>query len=280
MMNSLMIFEGKEVEVFEFNGQVLFNPYHCGECLNLGKSAVRMAIKKMNQNQVVKLKNPDVKDIDIRKLNNAGKNFLTESGVYKLIFKSHKEEAERFQDWVTDEVLPTLRKTGSYTIKKANKEEFEMQLLGAEYSARILRMDTTSQIKMLETVHKNYGVPTNHLPAYVDEEVTKSLTALLKENGFTQRAAEVNTILIAKGFMEIKERPNIKKGVKEFKSLTEKGLRYGKNIISPRQPKETQPHFYQSTFMELMEAIGLVEGSVSAWNQHDRFPPYEYQKTS
>ena len=264
MMNSLMIFEGKEVEVFELNGQVLFNPYHCGECLNLGESAVRMAIKKMNQNQVVKLKNPDVKDIDIRKLNNAGENFLTESGVYKLIFKSRKEEAERFQDWVTDEVLPTLRKTGSYTIKKANKEEFEMQLLGAEYSARILRMDTTSQIKMLETVHKNYGVPTNHLPAYVDEEVTKSLTALLKENGFTQRAAEVNTILIAKGFMEIKERPNIKKGVKEFKSLTEKGLRYGKNIISPRQPKETQPHFYQSTFMELMEAIGLVEGSVSA----------------
>lgn len=92
MMNSLMIFEGKQVEVFEFEGKVLFNPYHVGECLDLGESAVRMAIKKMNQNQVVKLKNPDVKDIDIRKLNNAGENFLTESGVYKLIFKSRKVE--------------------------------------------------------------------------------------------------------------------------------------------------------------------------------------------
>ena len=277
-MNKLMSFEGKEVEVFELNGQVLFNPKHVAECL--GIKNVNDNIRSMNEKQVIKLTNSKIGNTDFRKLHNTGENFLTESGVYKLIFKSHKEEAERFQDWVTDEVLPTLRKTGSYTIKKANKEEFEMQLLGAEYSARILRMDTTSQIKMLETVHKNYGVPTNHLPAYVDEEVTKSLTALLKENGFTQRAAEVNTILIAKGFMEIKERPNIKKGVKEFKSLTEKGLRYGKNIISPRQPKETQPHFYQSTFMELMEAIGLVEGSVSAWNQHDRFPPYEYQKTS
>lgn len=262
MMNSLMIFEGKEVEVFELNGQVLFNPKHVADCL--GIKNVNDNIRSMNEKQAIKLRNSDIGNSDIRKLNNAGENFLTESGVYKLIFKSRKEEAERFQDWVTDEVLPTLRKTGSYTIKKANKEEFEMQLLGAEYSARILRMDTTSQIKMLETVHKNYGVPTNHLPAYVDEEVTKSLTALLKENGFTQRAAEVNTILIAKGFMEIKERPSIKKGVKEFKSLTEKGLRYGKNIISPRQPKETRPHFYQSTFMELMEAIGLVEGSVSA----------------
>lgn len=47
-------------------------------------------------------------------MNNAGENFLTESGVYKLIFKSHKEEAEKFQDWVTDEVLPQIRQTGGY----------------------------------------------------------------------------------------------------------------------------------------------------------------------
>ena len=68
----------------------------------------------MNNKQVVKLKNLDVKDVPIRKLNNAGENFLTESGVYKLIFKSDKKEAEKFQDWVTDEVLPNIRKIGGY----------------------------------------------------------------------------------------------------------------------------------------------------------------------
>lgn len=73
-----------------------------------------MAISKMNSKQVIKLTNSNVKDIDFRKLHNTGENFLTESGVYKLIFKSHKKEAERFQDWVTDEVLPQIRKTGSY----------------------------------------------------------------------------------------------------------------------------------------------------------------------
>lgn len=113
-MNNLMIFEGKEVEVFEYEGKILFNPRHVGECLGLKDSAVRMAIKAMNDNQVIKLTNLDVKSIDIRKLNNAGENFLTESGVYKLIFKSRKEEAEKFQDWVTDEVLPTIRKHGAY----------------------------------------------------------------------------------------------------------------------------------------------------------------------
>lgn len=44
-------------------------------------------------------------------------NNLTESGVYKLVFKSRKPSAEKFSDWVTDEVLPTLREKGSYSLK-------------------------------------------------------------------------------------------------------------------------------------------------------------------
>ena len=55
-------------------------------------------------------------------MNNAGENFLTESGVYKLIFKSRKKEAELFQDWVTDEVLPTIRKTGGYGIVQTEED--------------------------------------------------------------------------------------------------------------------------------------------------------------
>ena len=113
-MNNLMVFENQKVEVFEFNGKVLFNPYDVGRCLELTDSAVRMAIKGMNSKQVMLMKNPDVNTIDIRKLNPRGENFLTESGIYKLIFKSRKKEAERFCDWVTDEVLPTIRQTGKY----------------------------------------------------------------------------------------------------------------------------------------------------------------------
>jgi len=39
---------------------------------------------------------------------------IDEAGLYKLIMRSNKEEAERFQDWVTEEVLPSIRRTGSY----------------------------------------------------------------------------------------------------------------------------------------------------------------------
>ena len=119
-MNNLMMFDGKQVEVFELDGKVLFNPYHVAECLDIKN--VRDNIARMNQNQVVKLTNSNVGKADIRKLNNAGENFLTESGVYKLIFKSHKPDAEKFQDWVTDEVLPTIRKHGTYMTESKIEE--------------------------------------------------------------------------------------------------------------------------------------------------------------
>lgn len=40
--------------------------------------------------------------------------YVNESGLYHLIFKSRKPEAVRFRKWVTREVLPTIRRTGSY----------------------------------------------------------------------------------------------------------------------------------------------------------------------
>lgn len=40
--------------------------------------------------------------------------FITESNLYKVIFQSRKPEAEKFSDWVTSEVLPSIRKHGGY----------------------------------------------------------------------------------------------------------------------------------------------------------------------
>lgn len=46
---------------------------------------------------------------------------ISESGLYSLIFRSRKPEAKRFRKWVTGDVLPTLRRTGSYTMPTASK---------------------------------------------------------------------------------------------------------------------------------------------------------------
>ena len=151
MQDEVKIFEGHEVEVLELEGLVLFNPYHVGECLELSDSAVRNYLAKMNEKQAVILKNSDVRDKDIRKLNNAGEKFITESGVYKLVFKSHKPNAEKFTDWIADEVLPSIRKNGGYI---ANQEKLgaEQTLANALLLAQNIIAGKDKQIAEMQTI--------------------------------------------------------------------------------------------------------------------------------
>lgn len=59
-------------------------------------------------------------------------NFINESNLYKTIFQSRKESAERFTDWVTSEVLPSIRNTGSYGMPKTTGGQ--IQLLAQGYT--------------------------------------------------------------------------------------------------------------------------------------------------
>lgn len=121
-MNNLFNFKGNEVEIFEYKGEILFNPKDVAKCIDI--KDVKSSIRNFNKNQKIKITNNDLKvhDIYFRKLHNTGETFLKEAGLYKLIFKSHKPEAEEFQDWVTDSVLPTLRQTGGYVIEDREEE--------------------------------------------------------------------------------------------------------------------------------------------------------------
>lgn len=160
----LMIFEDREVEVFEWNGQVLFNPRHVGECLDISPEGVRKAITRMNGRQFIKLTNSDVTDSNIRKLNNAGENFLTESGVYKLIFKSKKKEAEKFQDWVTDEVLPSIRKHGMYaTDDLLNDPDLMIKAANRIKEEKEGRLKAESQVKELTDKVVKLSIDVNNL---------------------------------------------------------------------------------------------------------------------
>lgn len=49
---------------------------------------------------------------------NQSLNYVNEPNLYRVIFRSNKAEAKQFQDWVFNEVLPTIRKTGKYEITK------------------------------------------------------------------------------------------------------------------------------------------------------------------
>jgi len=61
-----------------------------------------------------------------------GLQIINEKDVYRLIMRSKLESAEKFQDWVMDEVLPSIRKTGSYSIQKQPQTKLEWMELCVE----------------------------------------------------------------------------------------------------------------------------------------------------
>lgn len=72
--------------------------------------------------------------------------YINESNLYKTIFQSRKESAERFTDWVTSEVLPAIRKTGSYQKPMTIEEQLQIVAKGTlEVKEEIHRVDNDLQ---------------------------------------------------------------------------------------------------------------------------------------
>ncbi len=62
-----------------------------------------------------RLDSDEVQNLQIVGFGNRGVNIINESGLHSSILGSAKPEAKKFKKWVTSEVLPSIRKTGSYT---------------------------------------------------------------------------------------------------------------------------------------------------------------------
>lgn len=84
---------------------------------------------------------------------NAGQRGVTicnEPGLYRLIMRSNRPEAEPFQDWVTGEVLPSIRKTGGYTVPRQRPELSRMDLIEIARAAEVERLALAEQVSELE----------------------------------------------------------------------------------------------------------------------------------
>lgn len=65
-------------------------------------------------------------------------NFVTESGLYTVILRSDKPNAKKFRKWITAEVLPSIRKTGSYNRPMSLQEQLQIIAQGTlELTGRV-----------------------------------------------------------------------------------------------------------------------------------------------
>lgn len=151
-----------------------------------------------------------------------------------------------------DKMANFIQKGQSY-----NGIALKEQVESLEVVANMLRMNDASKLLMLEGFYKGYHIPTDFLPKYEHNgsRQMKSATALLKENDCQISAVKFNNTLVDAGYLEEKERASSSEKTKRFKSLTEKGLEYGENAVSPHNQRETQPLYYEDSFMGLLNIV-------------------------
>ena len=108
-MNELQIFNNEkygEIRTSIINGEPYFMLADVCRVLEIGNPT--MTKQRLNKN--------GVNSIEV--IDNLGRpqqaTFINESNLYKLVFTSRKKEAEEFTEWVTSEVLPSIRKHGMY----------------------------------------------------------------------------------------------------------------------------------------------------------------------
>ena len=77
-------------------------------------------------------------------------NFVNEDGLYDVILDSRKPEAKAFRKWVTSEVLPSIRKTGSYAVKNMGRKELAMMILQQEEEMEVLRLENKRKDETLK----------------------------------------------------------------------------------------------------------------------------------
>lgn len=108
---SVFSFEKSPVRTILVSGAPWFSSADIGKILQLSNIRASVALLDDDEKGVNTIDTPGGKqEISI----------VSESGLYALIFKSRRPEAKKFRRWVTSEVLPAIRKTGSYSAATLN----------------------------------------------------------------------------------------------------------------------------------------------------------------
>lgn len=117
-------------------------------------------------------------------------NFVNESGLYDVVFDSRKPQARQFRKWVTEEVLPTIRKTGKYETAGKKEPQLEKEstlerVLGEV--SRIIEMVDMSATEQLTLFHVILKVHRNNWKP-VPISVKKMSANMMRDHRTTEKA--------------------------------------------------------------------------------------------
>ena len=187
---------------------------------------------------------------------NGGKQtftFVNEDGLYDVILDSRKPEAKGFRKWVTSEVLPSIRKTGSYSIQNLSRKELALMVIQAEEEKERLALENKQQAEVIAEQKPKVvfaeaivGSQSSCLIGELAKIITQNghkigqnrLFEWLRQNHYLGTKGEYYNIpnqeYIERGLFEIKKTSHSENGVMKTTStpkVTGKGQQYFVNLF-------------------------------------------------
>ena len=155
------------------------NPLFCAMdlCRALGYSNGRDAVAKHVDSEDV------AKRDTLTKGGTQQLTFVTESGMYALILGFKLPQARQFKHWVTSEVLPSIRKTGSYSVEKLSRKQLALMVIQAEEEKERLALENKHQAEIIEE-QKPKVVFADAVIGSENNILIRDLAKLICQNGY------------------------------------------------------------------------------------------------
>lgn len=221
-MNGLQIFENSEfgeIRMTEIDGKPYFVATDVATAL--GYATPRDAVLRHCKG-VVKRDTPTSSGVQ-------SMSYINEGDLYRLIMKSKLPSAEKFERWVMDEVLPQIRKTGSYNKPMTTAEKIQLLAQGNdELNERVDHVE--EKINSLEQDMPLYGCEIEEVSKHVKR---KAVNVLGGKDSEAYRDASIRSQLFSDIYAQIKREYGL---VSSYKSIKRKYIADVHDFIDCYEP--------------------------------------------
>lgn len=221
MLPEVFNFQSKPIRVVLIDGEPWWVAVDVCAVLEIGNPS--QALKRLDQDETTLI---SIEGIP------AGQNVVNESGLYALVLGSRKKEAKEFKKWITRDVLPSIRKTGSYGVEKALSDPKQLRALLGNYAERVEALEArVEEMIPKERFHDSVSQAIN---AQTVQEVAKvlgwgpqKLFAWLRGAGYLMKDNIPYQRYINEGYFKVVERVR-------YDPKTKEPITYTRTLITGR----------------------------------------------